>query len=54
VQEHCEKGIPGKACLLELGWYIEEVIVTYVECEKCREKGYHVDDNRGQEVIRDR
>jgi len=32
----------------------EEIIVLYVECERCREKGYHVEENRGQEVIKDR
>jgi len=25
----------------------EEIIVLYVECERCREKGYHVEENRG-------
>ena len=54
VQEHCGEGIPDKACLLELGWYTKEVIVTYMECEKCEEKGCHVNDNREQGVIRDR
>jgi len=54
VQEYCGEDIPGKACLLELGWYMKEVIVTYVECERCGEKECYVDDNRGQGVIRDR
>ena len=51
TQEHCGEGIPNKACLLELGWYTEEIIVTYVEYERCGLKEYHVGENRGQEVI---
>jgi len=54
VQKHCGEGIPDEACLLELGWYMEEVIVTYVECKKCGKKGCHVEENREQEVIKDR
>jgi len=30
------------------------MIVTYVECERYRKKGYHMEENRGQEVIRNR
>jgi len=33
---------------------MEEVIVTYVECEKYKEKKYHVEENRGQEIISNR
>jgi len=54
VQEHCGEGILDEACLFELGWYTEEVIVMYVECERCEEKGCHVEENREQEVIKDR
>ena len=43
-----------QTCLLELGQYIEKVIVLYVKCERCRKKGYHVEKNRGQEVISNR
>jgi len=50
AEEHCGKGIPRKAQLLELGWMTEEVVVSYLTC-KCREKGSHVEDNRGQGVI---
>ena len=39
---------------MELGWFTEEVIVTYVECEKYREKEYHIEENRGQGVISNR
>ena len=28
--------------------------MTYVECERCRKKGCHVKENRGQRVIRNR
>jgi len=47
VQEHCGEGILDEVCLLELGWYTEEVIVMYVECKSFGEKGYHVEENRG-------
>ena len=54
MQEHCGEGIPDKACLLELGWYTKKVIVSYVEYERCGQKGYHVEENREQGVISDR
>jgi len=54
AQKHCREGIPDKACLLELGWYTKEVIVSYVECERCGQKGCQVEKNRGQGVISDR
>jgi len=54
VQEHCGEGVPDKICLLELGWYMKEVIVSYVEYERYRQKGYQVKENRGQGVISDR
>jgi len=54
AQEHCEEGIPDEACLLELGWYTKEVIVSYVECERCGQKGCHMEENREQGVISDR
>jgi len=47
----CGKGIPEEAQLLELGWMTEEVVVSYLVCKRCRSKGYHVEDNRGQGVI---
>jgi len=50
VEEHCGKGVPREAQLLELGWMTEEVVVSYLTC-KCEEKGSHVEDNRGQGVI---
>jgi len=54
VQEHYGKDIPDEACLLELGWYTKEVVVLYVECERCGQKEYQVEENRGQGVIPDR
>jgi len=54
AQEHCGESIPDGACLLELGWYTKEVIVSYVECGRCRQKGCQVEENRGQGVISDR
>jgi len=50
AKEHCGKGVPREAQLLELGWVTEEVVVSYLTC-KCGEKGSHVEDNRGQGVI---
>jgi len=50
AEEHCRKGIPREAQLLELGWMTEEVVVLYLTC-KCREKGSHIENNWGQEVI---
>jgi len=50
AEEHCGKGVPRKAQLLELGWITEEIVVSYLTC-KCGEKGSHVEDNRGQGVI---
>jgi len=54
VQEHCREGIPDEVCLLELEWYTKEVIVLYVECERCGQKGCQMEENRGQGVISDR
>jgi len=50
AEEHCGKSIPREAQLLELGWMTKEIVVLYLIC-KCREKGSHVEDNRGQGVI---
>jgi len=50
AEEHCGKGIPREAQLLELGWMTEKVVVSYLTC-KCREKESHVEDNQGQGVI---
>jgi len=50
TEEHCGKGVPREAQLLELGWMTEEIVVLYLAC-KCGEKGSHVEDNRGQGVI---
>jgi len=54
VQEHCGEDIPDGACLFKLGWYMEEVIVTYVKYKRCGEKRCHVNENRGQGVIKNR
>jgi len=53
-EEHCGRGVLEEMQLLELEWCMREVIVMYVECEKCGEKGCHVEENRGQGVIRNR
>ena len=50
VEEHCEKSVPREVQLWELGWCMREVIASYLTC-KCRKKGSHEEDNRGQEVI---
>jgi len=54
AKEHCGKGIPREAQLLELGWYTPEIIVTYNKCRGCRRKGSYAEDNRGQRVLQDR
>jgi len=54
AEEHCGKEVPEEACLLELGWCIEEVIVTYMQCERCREKRYYMEENRRQGVIKNK
>ena len=54
MQEHYREGIPDEVCLLELVWYTKEVIVPYVKCERCGQKGCQVEENRGQRVIPDR
>ena len=41
AEEHFGKGVPEKVYLLELGWCTKEVIVTYVQYERCGE-GYYV------------
>jgi len=50
AEDHCGKGVPREAQLLELGWMTKEVVVSYLTC-KCGEKGSHVEDNQGQGVI---
>ena len=54
AQEYCGEGIPDKICLLELEWYIKEVIVLYVKCKRCGRKGCHIEENRKQRVTSDR
>ena len=51
MQEYCGEGIPDEVCLLELGWYTEEVIVLYLVCEECGKQGCHVEENKRQGVI---
>jgi len=51
TEEYCEKGVPAKAWLLELGWMMEEVVVSYLVYVRYRERGSHVEDNWGQGVI---
>jgi len=36
AEEHCEKGVPREAQLLELGWMTEEVVVSRREEVSCR------------------
>jgi len=50
AEEHCGKGVPEETQLWDLGWCTREIVVSYLTC-KCREKGSHVKDNRGQGVI---
>ena len=54
AEDHCDKGIPEEAHLLELEWCTREIIVIYVQYEEYREKRCHIEENRGQGVIKDR
>jgi len=54
AKEHCGKGVPEEVYLLELGWYTKEVIVMYVQCERCGEKECHVKENKRQGMIKDK
>jgi len=52
AEEHCDKEVPEEALLLELGWCTKEVIVTYVQCKRYKEKGCHMKKKRRQGVIK--
>jgi len=54
AEKYCGKRMLEEACLLELEWYTKKMIVTYVQCERCGDKGCHVEENRRQEMIKDR
>ena len=54
AEEYCGKEVPEEATLLELGWCIKEVIVTYVQCKRYGEKRCHVKENKRQRMIKDR
>jgi len=51
AQEHCKEGIPKEAQLLELRWSTQEMIVSYLVCERYGKKECYIEENRGQEVI---
>jgi len=51
AEVYCGKGVPEEAQLLELGWMTKEVVVLYLVCERCRERGCYVENNSGQGVI---
>jgi len=36
---------------LELGWYTQEVVVSYLACKRCSKRECYVEENREQEVI---
>ena len=50
--EHCGEGVPKEADLCELGQSNGEVVVSYLTCEDCGKKGYHVAEDRGQGVVK--
>jgi len=54
AEDYYGKGIPEETLLLELGWCTKEVIVTYVQCDRCGKKEYYMEENRRQGVIKDR
>ena len=51
MQEHCGEGILDEACLLELGWYTREVVVSYLTCKRCEKQECYIEQNKGQGVI---
>jgi len=51
AEEHCGRGVPEEAQLLELGYCTREVVVSYLTCERYESQGCHVEGNRGQRVI---
>jgi len=51
AEVYCGKGVPEEAQLFELEWATKEVVVSYLICKRYRERGCHVEDNRGQGVI---
>ena len=51
AEVYCGKGVLEEVQLLELGWMTKEVVVSYLVCKRCGERGCHVGDNRGQGVI---
>ena len=55
TQEYCgRKDMLEDAWLLELGWMTGEVIVTYIKCRWCGNKGIYSEDNKGQGVLKGR
>ena len=51
AQEHCRKGVLEEVHLLGLGWYTQEVVISYLVYKRYGEKGCYVEENRGQGVI---
>jgi len=49
VQEYeGEEGMPPyRAILLERGWIMKEVVVTYIDCMGYEQKELHWEENRG-------
>ena len=51
IKEHYGKDVLEEVCLLELEWCIEEVVVSYLTCERYRSQGCRMKENKGQRVI---
>ena len=51
MEEHYEKDIPEEVQLLELGWCMREIVVSYLACKRYGKKRCHVEENRGQGII---
>jgi len=46
AEEHYSKEVLEEALLLELEWCTKEIIVTYVQYERCGEKECHIKKNK--------
>ena len=56
IWEHCDKWSmpPEGALLLDKGQIIEEVVVTYIDCRECKDKGVQTHKNQGQGPLLER
>jgi len=53
VQKYCgEESIPPEGVLLlERGWLTEEIVVIYMDCRGCKDKGVQIHENQEQKFL---